>query len=201
MLKVARLIRETKMSYSMFEFSQILRQESHVNVPSIERTILSVIRESQGWYPGIFDWFSQIFIPGLKNGSRDILVYTVNNDSAGVALLKNQIEEKKICTFFVKNQYRNNGIGKSLFGKCLKILGTNKPMITVPGERLYQFSNIFKYYDLKLEQVVENYYRNLSTEYVFNGNLATKTGSNYESSIPRYSQFLQIKNNILSHTV
>jgi GNAT superfamily N-acetyltransferase len=141
---------------------------------SFQADIFTVLIESQEWYPEIFQWYFQKFVPGLFAGSRFILKYCAGNDTAGVALLKKENKEKKICTLWVKSQYRNNGIGKALFGRCLEILDTDKPMITVPAERLCYFSNIFKYYNLKLEQVVQNYYRSDSSEYVFNGFLDSK---------------------------
>jgi predicted GNAT family N-acyltransferase len=142
---------------------------------SFQEDIFITLVESQEWYPEIFNWYCQKFVPGLVDSSRFILKYHVGNNVAGIALLKKDAQEKKICTLRVKSQYRNNGVGKALFGRCLEILDTEKPMITVSAERLCYFSNIFKYYDLKLEQVVQNYYRNNSSEYVFNGFLEWKT--------------------------
>ena len=74
-----------------------------------------------------------------------------------------------ICTFRVKEQFRNNGVGKALFGKCLEVLDTNKPLVTIPEEKLNCFFSIIKYYGLNLEQIPPNYYRDNSCEYVFNG--------------------------------
>jgi hypothetical protein len=144
-------------------------------LPSFQGDIFTVLVESQEWYPEIFRWYFQKFVPGLVNGSRFILRYHVGNDTAGIALLKKEVKEKKICTLWVKSQYRNSGIGKTLFGRCFEALDTYKPMITVPAERLCYFSDIFKYYDVKLEQIARDYYRNDSSEYVFNGFLDSKT--------------------------
>jgi predicted acetyltransferase len=189
------------MKSSIFKLPTVISPENYSNLQSFIKELFIVIRSSQVWYPGIFSWYSLKFSTGLHDGSRNILFYEINNEIAGTALLKNTVEEKKICTFFVKNQYRNNGLGKNLFDKCLEILDTDKPMITVPAERLSQFSRIFKYYDLKLEQVVENYYRSQSKEYIFNGNIDLKIISRCESSIQNYNQFLQNQYNLLGAIV
>lgn len=138
---------------------------------SIQKELYSLISLSKIWYPDISHWYLYKFVPGLNDGSRNILTCIVDNKVAGIALLKNGAKEKKICTFRVKYDYRSNGIGKTLFQKCLETLDTDKPVFTVPAERICYFSNILKYYNFVLEQVVRNYYRDNSKEYVFNGNL------------------------------
>ncbi|MBA7570389.1 MAG: GNAT family N-acetyltransferase [Dehalococcoidia bacterium] len=161
-------------------------RDSRSNSPSIQKELYYLIRISQVWYPEILHWYFQKFVPGLNHDSRHILTFIVDNKVAGIALLKNEAAEKKICTFRVKDQYRNNGIGKTLFRRCLEILETDKPMITVPSERLSYFSNLFKHYDFKLEQVVQDYYRSNSSEYVFNGSLTPPS-----LSIPTHQPFLR----------
>ena len=146
-------------------------QDNNSCLPSIQKELYSLISLSKIWYPDIFHWYLYKFVPGLNDGSRNILIYIVDNKVAGIALIKNGAKEKKICTFRVKYDYRNNGIGKTLFRKCLETLDTDKPVFTVPAERFCYFSNILKYYNFRLEQVVQNYYMENSSEYVFNGNL------------------------------
>jgi predicted GNAT family N-acyltransferase len=163
------------MLHYCLDSSQGIRPDSS----SIKNELYSLLQVSKVWYPEIFRWYFQKFVPGLGNDSRQILIYKADNQVAGIALLKNEATEKKICTFMVKGKYRNNGIGKTLFSRCIEILGTDKPMITVPAERLSYFSNLFKYYEFELSQVLENYYRSNSVEYVFNGYLDIKTIDSY----------------------
>lgn len=155
----------------MLQYYPNSAREIYPNSPLIQKELRSLIQSSQVWYPRICDWYRQKFVPGLGNGSRKILIYVVDNEVAGIAFLKDEAKEKKICTLRVRDKYQNNGIGKTLLERCVEILGTDKPMITVPEERLYYFCNLFKHYDFKLEQVTHNYYRNNSSEYVFNGSL------------------------------
>lgn len=140
-------------------------------LPNIQKEIFILLGESLEWYPDILNWYFNIFVPEFIDGTRNILICHIDNKVAGIALLKNDFNEKKICTFRVKYDYRSNGIGKTLFKKCLEILDTDKPVFTIPAERLCYFSDILKYYSFRLEQVVQNYYRDNSKEYVFNGNL------------------------------
>lgn len=162
----------------------------------ISREIYYVIRESKQYYPQIFDWYLNKFIAGIYNGSRKILLYYVGKDIAGIALLKNDVPEKKICTFRIDGRYRNSGIGKRLLEKSLEILNTNKPMITVPGKRVWEFDKILRYYDFKLDQIVQGYYRENSSEYVFNGHINSE---NTYKDLNR--QFLWSYDNKLSYVV
>ncbi|MCK4785879.1 MAG: hypothetical protein KAV87_19135, partial [Desulfobacteraceae bacterium] len=75
----------------------------------ISKEICCVIRESKQYYPQVFDWYLNKFITGISKGSRKILLYYVGKDIAGIALLKNEVPEKKICTFRIDGRYRNSG--------------------------------------------------------------------------------------------
>jgi predicted GNAT family N-acyltransferase len=142
----------------------------HILTPSrVERDVLSVLRKSQTCYPDILQWYYSRFTPGLTNGTRAIFVYYVDNNLAGLALVKSELMEKKICTFYVKEEYRYNGIGGNLFQSCFEFLGTDKPMITVSDGKVDSFTAIFKHYAFRLEQVLNEYYSPFSREYVYNG--------------------------------
>ena len=69
-------------------------------------------------YPGYNDWLFNKFIPGLKNGSRKMVVaYNDLQNPMGVALLKDTEEEKKICCLFVREDCWRNGIANNLMKK------------------------------------------------------------------------------------
>lgn len=165
---------EPKMKAIMRDKSFELLTPNNYFLPDNQKEIFTLIRESRIWYPDILDWYYNIFSPEFFEGSRIIVVCQTNNQIAGIALLKNDSNENKICSFRVKNRYRNNGIGKTLFGKCLEALNDDRPMITVPTENLNYFKTILRYYDFRLEQIAKDYYRNSSIEYVFNGYLDSK---------------------------
>jgi ribosomal protein S18 acetylase RimI-like enzyme len=171
--KVAPLKGETGMKALMLEYPS----KSSIDNSYQLYDIYSVLFESQEFYPEIFKWYFKMFMPGLVGGRRHIIRYDIGSDVAGIALIKKEENEKKICTLRVRSKYRSNGIGKKLFKKCMEILDTEKPMITASAERLHYFLNIFKYYNLKLEQVIKGYYRENSSEFVFNGYLNLKEKS------------------------
>jgi hypothetical protein len=147
----------------------------------LHREITKFLSMSVALYPGIEQWYYQKFVPGLSHGNRCILLYCLGDELAGIALLKKEINEKKICSVRVRNKYRNNGIGRVLFDKCIETLATEKPIITVSSEKLHHFASIFKYYNFKVEEVVKDCYRRNSTEYVFNGILESEYCNNISS--------------------
>jgi len=146
--------------------------ENSKDVFTVSTEIFNVLKDSKSLYPEFFSWYFGKFVPGLTDGSRNIIVNYIDGDIVAVALVKNDGMEKKICTVKVNEKYRNVGVGIRLFGKCLEFLDTTKPMITVSAERLSSFSAILKYYGFKLEQIQKGYYKKNSDEYVFNGSLA-----------------------------
>lgn len=124
-------------------------------------------------YPDHFEWYWGKTVPAVLKGTREILVCTVNNKIAGVAFLKNEDGEKKICTFLVKEEYRGNRLATRLLERSFKFLGTTKPLITIADYKLKMFEPIIKQYGwVQTEILEEGYYNETSREYVFNGNLS-----------------------------
>ena len=111
-------------------------------------------------YPNFRFWYSNKVIPGLIDGSREILTEYRDNKLIGIAIIKNTQEEKKICTIKILPQYQNRGIGIKLFKKALYSLNTDKPFVTVLVERFNEFHKIFKHYGFELTQIIFDYYRN-----------------------------------------
>lgn len=126
-------------------------------------------------YPGFSSWYNNLF--NAQNElilGREILIAEINYQVAGVAILKNDGVEKKICTLRVGRKYRNQGIGHKLMESSFEWLDSEKPMITVRKSKYKYFDSMFNYYGFKLEQEAKRYYSFLSTELVFNGELPQK---------------------------
>lgn len=124
-------------------------------------------------YPKHFKWYWEKTIPAVLNGTREVLVCTVNKKIAGVAFLKNEEGEKKICTFLVLEEYRGKHIAKRLMEKSFEFLGTTKPLITIADYKLKLFEGIIKKYGWEQTQILdEGYYNNTSRELVFNGKIS-----------------------------
>lgn len=86
----------------------------------------------------------------LING-RLVLVASVNDNLAGISVLKKDTNEKKISTFFIEEKYGSMGLAKLLLEASFIILGSEQVDITVSEnniEKLYPFliKNGFKEY-------------------------------------------------------
>lgn len=145
-------------------------------------------------YPGFHSWFQNNVIPDLETKQKEIILIMCGEYIAGVSILKNTYDEKKICTIRVGKHFRGQGLGKKLMEISLMELNTDKPMITVSSYRYPQFQNIFNYFGFKMEDISCNYYRNRNDEICFNGQLI---GSKYNSNIEPFYKLLYI----CDHTV
>lgn len=120
-------------------------------------------------YPKHKEWFYQKFIPGLENGERIIVYCQVDKEIAGVVFLKNTPVEKKICTIYVSNNFRNKRIGTRLLEYSFDILQTSKPLITFSEEKLEYFEKIIKKYSWELVETRQDLYQKGKKEYFYNG--------------------------------
>lgn len=146
------------------EFKRIYRYEIY---KFLERLIIE--------YQGFDKWYKDLFFDSVElKDNREIIICADEFRIAGVAILKNDLQEKKICTLRVAKDYQNQGIGHNLIEMCMKQLDTDKPMITLHKSKLKQFEKIFSYYNFELEQTQKHYYSIFSTELVFNGLLPDK---------------------------
>ena len=117
-------------------------------------------------YPNRTKWFKERFIPGLKKKERMYIIAQEGDTLAGCVLIKNTVEEKKICTFFVDPKFRRQGLGKQLMAQALKEL-KDLPLITVSGRNLSQFSPLLKQSGFHLSAIKKGVYTE-DTEYYFN---------------------------------
>lgn len=123
-------------------------------------------------YPKYFEWYWAKEIPRVFNGTGEVIICTVNSNIAGVAFLKKDESESKICTFLVVEGYRGKHIATKMLEQAFKYLGTTKPLITIADYKIPMFEHIIKKYNWELTQTMsEGYYNNTSREYVYNGNL------------------------------
>ncbi|PKL78206.1 MAG: hypothetical protein CVV25_12400 [Ignavibacteriae bacterium HGW-Ignavibacteriae-4] len=128
-------------------------------------------------YPKFDEWFYNTIIPEieLKNGEREIIMVLSDIEDCnkviltGIAILKKKQSEKKICTFRIHEDYRNHGIGTELFEESFKYLETRKPIITISHDRRIFFEKHIKKFEFNETQILRDYYKNGSIEYVYNG--------------------------------
>jgi ASC-1-like (ASCH) protein len=123
-------------------------------------------------YPKHFEWYWAKQIPRVFDGTGEVIVCTVGPDIAGVAFLKKDSNEKKICTFLVLEKYRGMHIATKMLEEAFKFLETTKPLITLADYKLPMFKHIIEKYGWELTQTMEaGYYNNSSSELVYNGTL------------------------------
>lgn len=124
-------------------------------------------------YPKHFERYWAKEIPRVFNGTGEILVCTINNNVAGVAFLKKDTTERKICTFLVVEDYRGKHVSTKMLEHAFKYLGTPKPLITIADYKIPMFEHIIKKYNWELTQTMdEGYYTKSSRELVYNGKLS-----------------------------
>lgn len=116
-------------------------------------------------YPGYDKWFYSKTIPRVMSKKGEIIFYLDGYMLVGLTILKKEIDEKKICTFMILEEYRKKGYSKQLLEEAYKYLETETPLITIPAKRLDEFSKIITAYDWK-ESSRSNEYN--SEEVIFN---------------------------------
>lgn len=123
-------------------------------------------------YPKHFEWYWTKEIPRVFDGTGEVVICTINEEVAGVAFLKKDSEESKICTFLVLEDYRGKHVATNMLEHAFKYLGTTKPLITIAEYKIKMFEPIIKKYNWQLTQVMDKgYYNNSSRELVYNGKL------------------------------
>ncbi len=123
-------------------------------------------------YPKHFEWYWAKQIPRVFNGTGEVVICTINNNVAGVAFLKKDATESKICTFLVVETYRGKHVATKMLEHSFEYLGTTKPLITIADYKISMFESIIQKYNWKLTQTMDvGYYNNTSRELVYNGKL------------------------------
>jgi ribosomal protein S18 acetylase RimI-like enzyme len=131
------------------------------------KKIAASLADVSAYYPEFKSWLYFTFRAGIYVGERKILVAHSDGDIAGLALLKNSISEKKICTFYVLPEYRDDGVGRSLMHKSLQTLGHNDIGISVSEERHSELSPLLRSCGFSLDSVLPGRYRNEKSEFFY----------------------------------
>lgn len=119
------------------------------------------------YYPEFKSWLYFTFRAGLHKQERKILVAHSNGQIAGLSLLKNAFDEKKICTFYVLPEHREDGLGRKLMQESLRILGHRDLGISVCEERNGELSPLLRSCGFSLESIVSGHYRANKDEFFY----------------------------------
>jgi GNAT superfamily N-acetyltransferase len=122
-------------------------------------------------YPKHKTWYYQKHLPAtlMAGSGRDIVFAYDETNIYGTAFIKEDENEKKICTLFVSEDARGKGVATKLVEKAMEILNTTKPMITLADYKLPMFEGLIKKYKWEKTQEVKGLYNDRSLELVFNG--------------------------------
>lgn len=137
--------------------------------------IYSFTSNLKNTYPDYKKWFYEKQLKGCLTPERNIIfVRDNNNQIIAVSSLKKTLEEKKICTLLVLNEYRSKGVGSLLLEESFNFLETDKPLITFSEDALPMYEKIIEKYDWELTEIVYDMYGPGTKEYSFNGQLSNR---------------------------
>lgn len=181
----------TKIKY--FSLKELIKNGlSNEELEKISLEVLKITLPIKDDYPDYKDWFLNKQVKGI-GVDRDIIIATYNNEIVGVSSIKGDIEEKKICTLYIKECFRKNRIGLNLVKISCEELETSKPLITISSNKLDEYKKIISKYNWECDESIPNLYRNDTDEYVFNGSLYVKSYSSIESIVKTYKKDSNIK--------
>ena len=145
-------------------------------------------------YPDYRNWYQTIQVPGIYDGTRNIIIAHIADRIVGFVSLKKTQEEKKICTFYVEKSFRKNQIGTLLATKAVEYLEEDKPLITIPMDKLHEFTRIGEKYNWEITDIKENLYRTTTPEVIVNGKAPElSTGKPIEKSLTKVNRIYKIQ--------
>ncbi len=118
--------------------------------------------------PGVGHWGT--VIPGLISGERRLFVERHEDRLSGLVIAKRS-DERKLCTIWTRPELRGRGVATRLVDDALEWLGTDRPLVTVPGETLESFDALFRNFGFEHRYAVDRYYRDDSAEHILNVSL------------------------------
>jgi ribosomal protein S18 acetylase RimI-like enzyme len=134
----------------------------------------SHVQHLNKFYPQFEQWMALRVMPGITAGERSILVEYRAGLLAGIAIVKDDGIEKKLCCLRVLPEFRDTrGLGVRLFDKAFDVLEEHAPLLSVTEERLSSFERIFRYFGFEIGEKYQDLYRIGKAEYSFNGSLNT----------------------------
>lgn len=100
----------------------------------------------------------------VRRFERDIVIAHDGSQLAGVSILKNSSDEKKISTFYVAPSFRGQMLGQMLMTKSLQFLDSAETFITVSEERNRELVPLLNSNGFRLQKAVPNLYRDGKSE-------------------------------------
>lgn len=145
----------------------VLSKSNYNGIEVWKPKILQFLDNLTDDYPNFYDWINMVFNQ-LPLGTRVILMDVCNDLIRGLAILKNDSDEKKICTFKVDEKFQHQGIGTYLLHESYKILDTKNLMISVSERHVSSFRPFLEKEGFELKMVAMSLYRPGRREFFFN---------------------------------
>lgn len=137
-------------------------------------------------YPKHKSWYFEKHLPELINGTKREILYIEDQEQIiAIACLKKDEEEKKICTLYISDSYRDQGLGTTIIEESMRWLETTKPLITIADYKLGMFTPIINKYDWQLTEVVAGMYNDRHQELCYNGSLTKDQSTNIQKKISK----------------
>ena len=154
------------MNFEIIKLSEIYPLE-------LKNIFSNFIKEKEFLYPNFKKWFNKILIENLNFPNKREIFFCIIKEKlliniCGIMILKNYKEEKKICTLYVLENFRNKKIGSQMIKKSFEYLGTNKPFITIPEEEYLNFKALLDKFNFIETKRIKSYYRKDKIEYFYN---------------------------------
>lgn len=127
------------------------------------------LNELSFFYPQFDLWYANKVIPGLEYGNRSIILSLEKNLVHGIAIVKHDKEEQKLCCLRVSPDLQGTGLGIRLFKKSFDILENERPLLSVAEEQMPKFRRVFSYFGFTQELAYKDLYRENKTELSYNG--------------------------------
>lgn len=160
-------------------------------IQKILNDVLVLSMQVKDDYPDYRQWYQTVQLPGIYDGTRNIIIAHINDRIVGFVSLKKE-EEKKICTFYVEKNYRRNRIGLLLAEKAINYLEEEKPLITIPMDKLHEFKKIANKYNWEVSEIKENLYRTTTPEVIVNGTIKINSTSEVQKSLKKVNRIYKI---------
>ena len=80
-----------------------------------------LLSDLENEYPDFNSWYFNKVIPGIFQGDRCVVLKQIKEEFVGIAILKRDRDERKICTLRVTNNIKGNGIGSALITDAISL--------------------------------------------------------------------------------
>ena len=126
-------------------------------------------------YPKSRKWLFDKVIPDVNSRKRKIifLMDDTKTIKKGCLIIKDYQDEKKICTIWVNNKFKDeyDDIVRVLINKAITELKVDMPLVTLSGKCKYFeiYDKVFKDYGFLVLDVKDDYYIKGIKEYCYNG--------------------------------